>query len=275
MGNGHQHAKAQTLSVWAFFICVDVVRYSKTMVITLTLIMISCINVNTNCAQTGTIINNSKKDIIMNLHIATLVAVALISTTANAQTRRANNDRVADQLNAQVLEVLRAGQAPVTPVAVTSPVLNSPTTTVTATAPSGVYLGVNAGSNFRTGSDYQVGGSLGYQFTPNYAAEITYDYNDITRTTNSQAVMFNGVYSRRIGTSPVTPYALVGAGMGWNGLGVSGTGSNATLYNVGAGMRVNLLGPVDLDARYRYMAPFDYTNGYTQHVLTGGVRVNF
>jgi opacity protein-like surface antigen len=209
----------------------------------------------------------------MNLHIATLVAVALISTTANAQTRRANNDRVADQLNAQVLEVLRAGQAPVTPVAV--PVAATPTTTVAAASPRGVYVGVNAGSNFRTGSDYQVGGSVGYQFTPNYAAEVTYDYNDITRISNSQAVMFNGVYSRRIGTSPVTPYALAGAGMGWNGLGVSGTGSNATLYNVGAGVRVNVSGPVDLDVRYRYMAPFDFTNGYTQHVFTGGMRVNF
>jgi opacity protein-like surface antigen len=212
----------------------------------------------------------------MNILPMLIVAGALLATTSvSAQTRRANNDRVADQLNAQVLEVLRAGRAPVAPVAVTSPVLNSPTTTVTATAPRGVYLGANAGSNFRTGSDYQVGGSLGYQFTPTYAVEVTYDYNDITRTTNSQAVMLNGVYSRRLGASGFTPYALAGAGMGWNGLGVSGTGSNATLYNVGAGMRVNVSGPVDLDLRYRYMAPVDFTNGYTQHALTGGLRINF
>ena len=209
----------------------------------------------------------------MNLYIAAVMAVTLAATTANAQTRRANNDRVADQLNAQVLEVLRAGQAPAAP-AVAAPVAAVAPITVTPSL-AGVYLGVNAGSNFRTNSDYQVGGSVGYQFTPNYAAEITYDYNEITRTSNSQAVMFNGVYSRRVGDSRVTPYALAGAGVGWNGLGVSGTGSNAALYNVGAGVRVNLVGAVDFDARYRYMALFDFTNGYTQHVLTGGVRVNF
>lgn len=205
----------------------------------------------------------------MNLYIAALVAVALTATTASAQTRRANNDRVADQLNAQVLEVLRAGQAPVATVAPTVaplPVTASPTT--------GFYVGANAGSNFRTGSDYQVGGSVGYQFTPNYAVEATYDYNSMTRG-NGQAVMVNGVYSRRVGTSRVTPYALVGAGMGWDNLGVSRTGSNAALYNVGTGVRVNLVGAVDFDARYRYMAPFDSTAGYTQHVLTGGLRVNF
>jgi len=175
-----------------------------------------------------------------------------------------------------------------------APVATLPPVTVTAAGSTGVYVGVNAGSNFRTNSDYSVGGSVGYQFTPNYAAEVTYDYNAMSQSHtvltrgkshtvqtngNGQAAMLNGVYSRRIGTSAFTPYVFAGMGMGWNNLGVTGTQSNATLYNVGAGLRVNLTSGVDFDARYRYIAPIDnsngYANGYTQHVVTGGLRVNF
>jgi opacity protein-like surface antigen len=164
----------------------------------------------------------------------------------------------------------------------------------TSAAPMGIYVGAHAGSNLRTNSDYSVGGSVGYQFTPNYAVEVTYDYNAMSQSHtvltrgkshtvqtngNGQAAMLNGVYSRRIGTSVFTPYVLAGAGMGWNNLGVTGTQSNATLYNVGAGLRVNWTSGVDFDARYRYIAPMDnsngYANGYTQHVVTGGLRLNF
>ena len=230
------------------------------------------------------------------MNIISMLIVAgtvLASASVSAQTR-VNPNRSADQLNAQVLEVLREGRAAPAPVVVSAPVATTPPVTVTAAASSGIYMGVNAGSNFRTNSDYSVGGSVGYQFTPNYAAEVTYDYNAMTQSTtvlthghshtvqtngNGQVVMVNGVYSRRIGDSAFIPYVLAGAGVGWNGMGVNGTGSNAALYNVGGGVRVNLVGGVDLDARYRYIAPIDNTNGsangYTQHVVTGGLRFNF
>jgi opacity protein-like surface antigen len=231
----------------------------------------------------------------MNILPMLIVAGALLATTSvSAQTRRANNDRVAEQLNAHVLEALRAGRVASAPVTLPAPVATLSPVTVTAAAPMGIYVGAHAGSNLRTNSDYSVGGSVGYQFTPNYSVEVTYDYNAMSQSHtvltrgkshtvqtngNGQAAMFNGVYSRRIGTSAFTPYVLAGAGMGWNNLGVTGTQSNATLYNVGAGLRVNLTSGVDFDARYRYIAPMDnsngYANGYTQHVVTGGLRLNF
>ncbi len=203
-----------------------------------------------------------------------MVAGALLVTAmpANAQNRRANNDRVADQLNAQVLEVLRAGQAPVAPVASVAP------TVVTAPAVSplaGVYVGGFAGSNFRDATDYQVGGVLGYQFRRNWAAELTYDYNQLNNRTDGQMVMANVVYGRTVGQTGITPYALVGAGMGWNNLGVSNTGSNLALYNVGGGVRYSVTSNVDLDARYRYVGAFDDSLGANYNVVTGGINVRF
>jgi opacity protein-like surface antigen len=230
----------------------------------------------------------------MNILPMLIVASAVFASASVSAQTQVNPNRNADQLNAQVLEVLRAGRVAPAPVMLPAPVATLPSVTVTAAGSTGVYVGVNAGSNFRTNSDYSVGGSVGYQFTPNYAAEVTYDYNAMSQSHtmltrgkshtvqtngNGQAAMLNGVYSRRIGTSAFTPYVLVGMGMGWNNLGVTGTQSNATLYNVGAGLRVNLTSGVDFDARYRYIAPIDnsngYANGYTQHVVTGGLRVNF
>jgi opacity protein-like surface antigen len=205
-----------------------------------------------------------------------MVAGALLVTAmpANAQNRRANNDQVADQLNARVLEVLRAGQTPVAPVATVAP------TMVTAPAPvasplTGVYVGANAGSNFRDTTDYQVGGILGYQFNRNLAAELTYDYMQLNNRTDGQMVMGNVVYSRQLGQTALTPYVLVGTGMGWNALGVRNTGSNLALYNVGGGVRLNLVRNVDLDARYRYVGAFDDSLNGNYHAVTGGLNYRF
>ncbi len=203
-----------------------------------------------------------------------MVAGALMASAASvsAQTR-VNPDRSADVLNARVLEVLRAGQQPVAPATV-------PATTVTAPAPAvsplaGVYVGGFAGSNFRDATDYQVGGVLGYQFRRNWAAELTYDYNQLNNRTDGQMVMANVVYGRTVGQTGITPYALVGAGMGWNNLGVSNTGSNVALYNVGGGVRYSVTSNVDLDARYRYVGAFDDSLGTNYNVVTGGINVRF
>jgi len=108
----------------------------------------------------------------MKIRIALVAAALALATvgTADAQTR-VNPDRSADQLNARVLEVLQARQ--------TTPVVAAPVAVAPTPAPSagmnltGIYAGVNAGSNFRDGSDYQLGGVLGYQFHRNLAAELT------------------------------------------------------------------------------------------------------
>lgn len=217
----------------------------------------------------------------MKLRIALVAAaVALAAGTADAQTR-VNPNRSADQLNSRVLEVLRNREV------TTSPVMVLPTTVVTAPAPvpapvatpgmnlAGIYVGVNSGSNFRDSTDYQVGGVIGYQFHRNLAAEVTYDYNRSNQVNNGQMTMANLVYSRQLGQTAVTPYVLAGAGMGWNAHGTRGTGTNQALYNVGGGVRVNLVRNVDLDARYRYVAAFNDNDAQNQHMMTAGVNLRF
>lgn len=204
-----------------------------------------------------------------------MVAGALLASAASvsAQTR-VNPDRSSDQLNARVLEVLRARETPVaTPVTVAPTVVTTP---VPSASPlTGVYVGANAGSNFRDTTDYQVGGIVGYQFRPNLAAELTYDYMQLNNRTDGQMVMGNVVYSRALGQTGITPYALVGAGVGWNVLGERGTGNNLTLYNVGGGVRLNVAQNVDLDARYRYVGAFDDSLNGNYHVVTGGLNYRF
>jgi opacity protein-like surface antigen len=141
---------------------------------------------------------------------------------------------------------------------------------------SGLYVGTNVGTNFKSTSDYQVGGVIGYHLTRNMAAEVTYDYNRVNRGGyNSQMVMGNVLYGRTIGNTTVMPYALAGVGMGWNGLGAKTNGDTLALYNVGAGVRVNLVGNLDLDTRYRYVGAFDQNAGTNHHMVTTGINYRF
>ena len=136
-----------------------------------------------------------------------------------------------------------------------------------------MYVGVNTGGNFRDHTRTSVGAVVGYQLTRNVAAEVTYDYNNTHALNNGQLVMGNLVVGHRMGA--FTPYALAGAGMGWNAYGTHGTGTNQGLYNVGGGMRVNLVSNIDLDARYRYVAGFNTADTFHQHLVTGGVNLRF
>lgn len=203
------------------------------------------------------------------------LALALVAGTADSQTRT-NPNRSADQLNARVLEVLQAREAASTPVVAAPTPAPAP-----APAPmtlSGIYLGANMGSNFQDNTDYTLGAVVGYQFAPNWAAEITYDYlrnSSNVRSTDGQMVMGNVVYSRRLGNTSITPYALAGAGIGWNGMGERATGDNLALYNVGGGLRINLVSNIDVDARYRYVGAFNDGEAGNSHMVTGGLNIRF
>ena len=209
----------------------------------------------------------------MKLRIAlAAAALALVTGTADAQTR-VNPNRSADQLNARVLEVLQAREV--------APLPTPPAAPVPAPAPmtlTGVYLGGNMGSNFQDNTDYTLGAVVGWQFHRNLAAEITYDYIRLGNDTNmndGQMVMGNLVASQRLGNTSITPYVLAGAGVGWNGMGERGTGDNLALYNVGGGVRLNLVSNIDVDARYRYVGAFNDTADGNQHVLTAGLSIRF
>ena len=207
------------------------------------------------------------------IRILALAGLALLiagDAVAHGQARN-NPNRSADQLNARVLEVLQPAPAPVAAAPAAAP----------APAPmtlSGIYIGGNIGTNFRDGTDYTVGAVAGYQITPRIAAEITYDYlrssTDI-RSNDGQMVMGNLVYSRRIGNTSLVPYALAGAGVGWNGMGEAGTGNNLALYNVGGGVRLNLVSNIDIDARYRYVGAFNDDTMGNNHMVTGGLNIRF
>lgn len=209
----------------------------------------------------------------MKLRIAlAAAALALVTGTADAQTR-VNPNRSADQLNARVLEVLQAREV--------APLPTPPAAPAPAPAPmtlTGVYLGGNMGSNFQDNTDYTLGAVVGWQFHRNLAAEITYDYIRLGNDTNmndGQMVMGNLVASQRLGNTSITPYVLAGAGVGWNGMGERGTGDNLALYNVGGGVRLNLVSNIDVDARYRYVGAFNDTADGNQHVLTAGLNIRF
>jgi len=203
--------------------------------------------------------------------IGAALALVLTASAADAQSRRANNDNVADQLNAQVLQILRPAPVAAAPAATPAPTpAANPGMNLT-----GIYMGLNAGSNFRDSSDYQVGGLVGYQFHQNFAGEVTYDYNRQNNGSDGQMVMGNLVASHRLGQTAITPYALAGAGVGWNAFGGRGDGTNLALYNVGGGLRVNIVSNVDLDARYRYVGAFNGGETYNQHMVTGGLNIRF
>jgi opacity protein-like surface antigen len=215
----------------------------------------------------------TQKGYIMKFIPMLMVAGALLAsaTTVSAQTR-VNPNRSADQLNAQVLEVLRGREAAPAPVVAAPVAATSAPVTNTGT---GIYVGAGVGSTFQDGVDYQVGGVVGYQFTPNLAAELTYDYQRLSNNTDGQMVMGNVVYSRPLNFPGVTPYVLAGAGVGWNAMGEPGTGDNLALYNVGGGVRVNVYRNLDLDARYRYVGAFDEDVRENAHVVTLGIVARF
>lgn len=141
---------------------------------------------------------------------------------------------------------------------------------------NGVYVGANLGSNFQNNSSVSMGLTVGHQFHKNLAAELTYDhvrYRARAGHDDGQMIMGNLVAGHKMGA--FTPYALAGVGVGWNAAGQKGPGTTTALYNVGAGMRVSITSNVDLDARYRYVGPFEGDRKNNSHMITAGAVYRF
>lgn len=209
----------------------------------------------------------------MNFKMAALAAVAItfMASVADAQTR-VNPNRSADVLNQQVLDVLQARTvtAPPAPPVATAPV--APTRDAL-----GVYVGAGVGSTFQDGATVLTGITVGYQITPNFGAELTYDYDHRDNSNNGSVLMLNGVAQMPV--MGVTPYVLAGVGAGFDRYNVAGRADGddyTTMYNVGLGVRYNLNTNWQLDARYRYVAPFNTGEGQTDvNMLTLGVNYRF
>lgn len=185
---------------------------------------------------------------------------ALSAVSAWAQTN-------ADQLNAQVLERIRAANTvAVTPAAPASTNVN---------LLQGVRVGAYVGHDFREQTDFVAGAVISKSFTPNLAAEVSYDYLSQDQDLSGQMVMGNLVYSRGLGIPGVVPYVLAGAGVGWNTLGKLPGGDNLMLYNLGGGVKFNLTRNWDLDVRYRYVGAFEDNTLGNRHMTTLGVGYRF
>jgi opacity protein-like surface antigen len=122
---------------------------------------------------------------------------------------------------------------------------------------AGLYIGANVGRSFQQNSDVLVGLQAGYQLNRNFRVEVTYEHmwND-GNIRNFNSVFVNGILQQRIPSTTVTPYVLGGLGLEFNEFrGAVSDGQYRGVYNVGAGFRVGIANNLELDARYRYVAP--------------------
>ena len=176
----------------------------------------------------------------MKTFITAAVAAALLATPVLAQTRAADNS--ADVLNGRMLDFIRASQTPV----VAAPVTPAP---VAAREPR-LYAGLGVGYG---GTDLSNGTwsnhlTLGYDVNRYLGLEAVagYDYGDSTRK-EGQTLVANALVGYNLG--PVRPYALFGAGVGFNGSGNSNSEPDA-IWNYGGGLALHLNRNWVVDARY-------------------------
>lgn len=138
----------------------------------------------------------------------------------------------------------------------------------------GMYVGANVGTVLQDSSKVSAGAVVGYQYNRFVRTEGTFD-QIWYKNGNGQALMANAVLSIPTGTI-VTPYALLGAGVGMNRLNTTTGNTSVALYNVGAGARVAVSQNIDLDLRYRHFAAFESVNGRKgANMLTVGAAYKF
>lgn len=138
---------------------------------------------------------------------------------------------------------------------------------------TGMYVGGTVGSTLDADGRSLVGLVLGSQVHQNLRVEGTYDYNSRDGK-NGHALMVNAVPQYRIPGTVITPYALVGAGYGFDALGKKDDAK--PVYALGAGVRVGVSTNWELDARYRHVNAFDRSfNDKETHMLTAGATYRF
>ena len=138
----------------------------------------------------------------------------------------------------------------------------------------GMYIGANVGTVLQDSSKVSAGAVVGYQYNRFVRTEGTFD-QIWYKNGNGQALMANAVLSIPTGTV-VTPYALIGAGVGMNRLNTVNGNTSVALYNVGAGARLAVSQNIDLDLRYRHFAAFESVNGRKgANMITVGAAYKF
>ena len=142
-----------------------------------------------------------------------------------------------------------------------------------ASAQSGLYVGAAAATQGRALEDAQWGGTAvaGYRVNRFVAVEALADFTAQTETQRGgQAVFANVVAGFPVGS--ITPYALVGAGYGFNALADAANEPQA-LWNAGVGVTYNLSANWQVDARYRRVEAF--SGDVTADRVTVGLNYRF
>ena len=110
--------------------------------------------------------------------------------------------------------------------------------------------------------------TVGYEFNRNFRSEL--NVSNRFGSDRGQIVTADAIVGVPVGA--FTPYALVGVGYGFNGLGRNG--DPASLWSVGGGVRYGLTRNVELDARYRYTRQFN-DERLDSNAATIGVNFRF
>jgi opacity protein-like surface antigen len=146
-------------------------------------------------------------------------------------------------------------------------------------APASWYVGANAGGNVRSNQNVQytpgnIGGVVGYNFSKNFALEVTLDYafkkGEYAQETRA---VVNGVVTSPYGYLNFTPYVLAGVGTKTKDV-YSGIKGLEKIYNVGGGVKYDVNTNWDVDVRYRYVNTFN-DSGYDAHIFTLGTNYKF
>jgi opacity protein-like surface antigen len=147
-----------------------------------------------------------------------------------------------------------------------------------APAPSpmrGFYVGASVDVGGTKPQESQTWGNslaLGYELNRNFAVEAVASYNYKNSSHDAgQTGFVNLIVGQSLGR--VTPYVLVGAGVGLNGAGNHDKNADA-LWNVGGGVAYNVTRNWQLDARYRYVDGWQ-GGREAEHAVSLGVNYKF
>ena len=135
------------------------------------------------------------------------------------------------------------------------------------------YVGVSAGAVTSDAHNpiNTFGVNVGREVLPFLAAEVAYSYTESGHGIKSGQTLFgNAIGQYKIPGTIFTPYALVGAGYGWDRFG------DRSLYNFGAGLKTEVSKSTDFDVRFRQVRNFgDWDKEHHDNIVTAGLNFKF
>lgn len=154
-------------------------------------------------------------------------------------------------------------------------------TTAMATDPmaqdtSGIYAGGAIGSGSAATSRVDLNALVGYQVSPYVRAEADFDHS-LHTSGAANMIMGNAIVQYRVPGTLVVPYAMIGAGAGYDKFANLKTGNAEGLFDVGAGVRVAVSKNVEADVRYRLIRAINSAHAGVgeENIFTAGLGYKF